>query len=195
MVCSICHQDFQNELITVLDCGHVFHHLCFLQYNEERCAICRRILLDKLTCWARNEHFLLDSTPEEFCKLIHFNRTYSRDIPWKINEEKRIIRAQKHQKIIDKFIKENLLRFKFKVLQASSQNESSVMVYVANFSNTYENLPIIYLLNGPRHEGLNYFKKNGIISVPERLKEHFKGCRIHIEPVWKYKIISIEIYF
>ncbi len=45
--CSICHENYNSELVRVLDCGHIFHKKCIKKWikNNPSCPNCREDVL------------------------------------------------------------------------------------------------------------------------------------------------------
>jgi len=43
--CSICQSHITNNDVHISRCGHVFHRLCMMQFNNANCPQCNRILL------------------------------------------------------------------------------------------------------------------------------------------------------
>lgn len=185
MDCNICLDKLRClDLVRLLDCGHQFHNICFLR-NEgaTRCPMCRHLIVDTVTYCISNENFnFFELDSHMFNEQIeHINN--SRDIIQKreymdnleVLEEK----IKEQQDVIDKFFKEHLNFFKFKILKAVKTGNSCVDIYQSDYREEYENYGIIFLLKGVPGD-TNYFRNKGIVSIVDKLYEYFSVQNIFI---------------
>jgi hypothetical protein len=187
------------DLVRITDCGHCYHNYCFIKYNNDKCAICRRTYEDtSLSCFASDtDTNILDPNPEEFRNLIDFNKSNSSFIEIKNTEEIDRIEyelAQKHESIFKKFVKENILSFRFEILKASSLGKNVAIVYSCDFHENYEGLAMLYILKGPKKEGLEFFKRKKVYSLMDLLKKEFKYFNVAICSDYLMKKNYIKVY-
>lgn len=199
--CVLCIEDLKiYDLVRMMPCGHFYHNSCFLNYNNKRCAICRNLNDESAAfCYATDtDTNIIDPTPQQFRNLIRFNKSNVSMIEFKKKQENiqyNKEKLQKHQKIFQEFVKENLVNFRFKILQASSAGKSSTVIYSCDFEETYKELPMLYVLKGTKKEGLDFFERYNVSSVIDLLNENFSHFNIMITSDYLLKKNYIKIHF
>jgi len=76
-ICCICLED-DNEIRTVLPCGHVIHRVCYIKLgnsNHNNCPLCRSIVRKVLLCDLCHEN-ILDKGYAAFVSKLHCGHNY-----------------------------------------------------------------------------------------------------------------------
>lgn len=199
MDCNICLDKMRHlDLVRLLDCGHQFHNICFLR-NEKAttCPMCRRFTEDTVTYCISNENvnfFELESYMfNEQIEQISINRDIIKQKEDVDNCE--ILQEQiiEQQNAMDKFFKEHLTIFKFKILKAVKTNTSCVDIYQCDYNDNYENYQVRFLLNCSQ-DNTKYFKNNGIITIVDNLYDYFSLQNVFVIPDEVKGRICIRVY-
>jgi len=198
--CVICLENFKiYDLVRMMRCGHYYHNYCFIKYASNRCAICRQLIQETTTvCFCTDSNTgIIDTDKECFKKLMDFNTrnsmitSYQKTID---NERLKRENLQEHQKIFYSFFQENLIDFRFKLLQAVSEKKTSVLLYSCDFTEKFKDLPLIYILNGPKSLGTSFFRINKIKSFVDILHEEF-GVDIFVNSDYVSRTNHLKAYF
>lgn len=199
--CPLCLENFKiYDLMKVTDCGHCFHNYCFLKYNNNKCAICRKEL-ENVTeiCFATDtDTNILDPSSREFRNLVDFNSKNKELIIYKKKIEDELIEYEilkEQEKLFRKFVKENILSFRFKILKASAEGKKECSIYTCKFHQNYENLSVLYMLKGPKNDGLQFFRKKSIKSVIDLIRAEFQFFDVIVHSDYEEKKNSIVVYF
>lgn len=185
MDCSICLDKINClDFVRLLDCGHHFHNMCFLRDNGTvRCPMCRHLTSDSVAYCISNENFnffQIDSTMfNDQIECIKTNRDVMKKQEYIDNLLISREKCVKLQCTIDKFFKEHINIFKFKILKAVKDEEICIDLYEADYGDSFEEYPIIFLLKGRRGQD-NYFRIHGITSIIDKLYEYFRLTNIFI---------------
>lgn len=198
MDCSICLDKINClDFIRLLDCGHQFHNICFLRGETGRCPMCRHLTEDTISYCISNENFnFFELGSEMFEEQVNCLKK-GRDIIKKkecvdliqLSKEK----MQKYQDVIDRFFKENLNGFKFKILKAIKDEKHCVDIYESMYGESFEECPIISLLKG-RHGNRSWFRDQTMTSVSDKLYEFFNLTNVFIISDDGYRKNYIRVY-
>ena len=199
MSCSICIQDYTIfDYIVLLECGHYFHNMCYFKSKLKKCPICRRLSEENISfCLSDTSFDFFDLTSEKFNKQARFkvdNRHIS-IIQESINRreiQKELIEKQKLA--IDQFMKNNMTLFKFRVLSGICNKELQKVIYSSPFGEVFMDIPVIFLLNGPKKD-CSYFQKHGIKSIKEHIMSFFDVLDVEVKVDYINHKNNVVVYF
>lgn len=175
MECSICLDKIKClDLVRLLDCGHFYHNLCYLRSDKNKCSMCRRFVSDSFCYCISNENlnfFELDS--ENFNKQVNSNKTKIRIAKIKEHQDKMKIHREKihdYEKTCISFFKSRLNEMKFKILKASTNNQSSLVLIEAFSDEIYENYNVYKLFSIKNYSETIYYD---VVSVSDIVRDYF----------------------
>ena len=165
----------------MLGCGHQFHYTCACKVkNKAECCICKRpVVCTAKILWKEEIDMYKPLTPNTFYKCVLNTMIYSNII------KKRLLTIQENKntlirKVINDYVKENLSLIRTQILSACNNDKSNVLICGHNYGYEYKGFPFVFLLYGPKKEGLAYFERNNITSLSEAIQQElgkeFDAC-------------------
>lgn len=197
--CSLCLDNYIiGDLNLVLNCGHQFHYSCGIKIKDKsKCCICNTIVKDTAKIiWTTHVSFFKFIEPDIFFSIA-VNTVFFKD---RINNlvynhnllhSKNLLRS--YEKTIFKFVKHHLQSFYINILSSMNKGKCNTVLCSFHYGYTFNNIPLVFLLYGPKNIGLDYFKNNNIICLIDLLQLYFNtGFHIYLHKKNMKNFISIK---
>jgi len=199
--CVICVERFvAYDYVTLMDCGHYLHNLCYLKADKpDKCPICRRMYVDTASFCINSQKFdIFDEDRAQFLRQLFFTKSTYQVAKIKRDNNADFINKIRVEKIKDAangFFSHYLKQFKFGVLKACAENRSEAIIHMSPFGEEFMDMPVIFLLSGPRGSFETYFEIIGVESVFTKIKQYFKLSSVFLKVDYPRKKNCIGIRF
>ena len=175
ITCVICIDNFKYyDLILILDCGHQLHYSCAIRIKDKKhCCLCKKQIRNTAKVLWKEPMSFFNKRTLNFSSLRLHTTICASVINKKINQinsdyYKEIITSQKEA--VSTFIDSQLNMFYTKILSAVNKNKSCIELGAYQYGFKINDIPLVFLLYGPKSEGLKYFKEHDFLSVTDYLK-------------------------
>lgn len=177
MDCCICIDDIpENSYISILPCGHLFHAICYSNYNGYMCPLCRSPNIGgKIDTLMYHKKSLFEWTNDDISSYISFLEENKELIKSKKKDMDTYLENKRREEIsmhIRSFYEKNLNQIRYNIIKSITKNHNSFTVLYLKYGEIHEDYPLIFLIKGPSNEK-DYFKDRNIKSFLEYINEDF----------------------
>ncbi len=202
--CVICLDMFKfMDVLLILNCGHQLHYECAIRLKDKkRCCICKTPVISNAKILHKTPFSFFKSELDFYAIALNsmiFGEILKRKVI-SIKEDFRRENIDKQYKAIRCFVEKYLNTFRVKILAAINKGYNEVELFSFAYGDLLNGIPVVFLLYGPKDEGLNYFSKCKIPSLIEyiqyRLGMEFsvtcfrKNSKNFIKCAWRVNVLT-----
>ena len=82
-----------------------------------------------------------------------------------------------------------------RILEESRRGKHRLRLYGGASHTKFEQFPVVFLLMGPKDEGTEFFKTNGIETIQDKLENHFRNTRFKWEIKKRANNVMVDVYW
>lgn len=82
-----------------------------------------------------------------------------------------------------------------RILEESRRGKHRLRLYGGASHTKFEQFPVVFLLMGPKDEGTDFFKANGIETIQDKLENQFCNTRFRWEVKKRANNVTVEVFW